>query len=363
VLRSPDWLQEVEETPRQRLARSPLAGLAALYGVGARLHRAWYARGPGHPVELPCKVVSVGSLLVGGSGKTPTAAWLATALRARGHRVALASRGYGRRSRRGVEVVSDGRFVLGRAETCGDEPMLLAAHAPGVPVLVGPRRDSVGYRAVAAFGTQVLVLDDGFQHHRLHRDLDLVVFHGGFGLGSCHVIPRGPLREPLAALRRADAIGVMDGCLPDAQEKRIARLAPRARRFCVVRRPAWLRPLAGGMRGSLAGLRALRDRPVGMLCGIARPVSFRQTLQQLGATVVAERLFPDHHVFHPRELSGLAREADLWITTEKDAGKLLPAWLGGVSVCVLGLETQVRDAKPFLDWLESRLGAAAQPER
>lgn len=360
MLSTPAWLQEDEETPLQRLARLPLAGLAALYGAAAWAHRAWYERGPGHPLRLPCKVVSVGSLVVGGSGKTPTAAWLAAALRGRGHRVALASRGYGRRGRAAVEVVSDGRFVRGRAETSGDEPMLLAAHAPGVPVLVGARRDTLAYRAVAAFGTQVLVLDDGFQHHRVHRDVDLLVFAADFGLGNRCVLPRGPLREPLSALRRAHAIGLVDGSLPAAQEAWLAARAPRARRFSVIRRPARLRPLAGGAE---VPLETLRGRSVGMFCGIARPRSFRQVLLQLGATLVAERLFPDHHVFRPRDVRDLASQAGLWITTEKDAGKLLPSWLGGTAMQVLGLETQVRDPEPLLDWLEGRLSLGGSAGR
>lgn len=351
-MRRPGWLEGGRESPARRLALLPLDALAALYGVGATLHRAWYTRGPGRPTRLACRVVSVGNLVVGGSGKTPTAAWVARSLRTRGHRVVLASRGYGGRGADGVEVVSDGRFVRGRAERVGDEPMWLAAEAPGVPVLVGRHRDAVGFRAVAAFGAEILVLDDGFQHHRLLRDVDLVTVQGAAGLGNGRVLPRGPLREPVRGLARAHALLVVDGPLATTDEARIARVAPGLPRFSVRRTPDALRPLAGGARSAAE---TLRGRPVGMLCGLARPAAFRATLEGLGARIVAERSFPDHHRYGPQDLQGLSDDAPLWVTTEKDAGKLLPRWVGGAEVRVLHLDTRVEEGDAFLDWLEARL--------
>jgi len=339
----------------RRLALAPLSLLSGLYGGAARLHRAWWEHGPGAPVRLPCKVVSVGNLVVGGSAKTPVAAWVAAALHRRGWPVAIASRGYGGRGADAVEVVSDGRHVYGRAEVVGEEPMLLAGLAPGVPVLVGRRRDVVGRRAVAGMNAQVLVLDDGFQHHRLAKDVELLTLTGA-GLGNGRVLPRGPLREPVSALSRAHAILAVDGPLPEADAARVARAAPGAARFALERRPRSTRPLAGGAREPAS---ALAGQRVGMLCGIARPASLRDTLRSLGAAVVAERAFPDHHRYRREDLAGLASEAPLWITTEKDAGKLLPAWLDGARVRVLALETVFPDGEKFLDWLEERLHAHA----
>jgi tetraacyldisaccharide 4'-kinase len=351
----PAWWDERAPSLARRLALAPLACLGWLYALGAALHRFWWERGPARPVRLPCRVVSIGNLVVGGSGKTPVAAWVAAALAQRGWPVAIASRGYGGRGAGPVEVVSDGRFVRGRAEVVGEEPMLLAGLAPGVPVLVGRRRDIVGLRAVAAFDAQVLVLDDGFQHHRLAKDVEIVTFSGA-GLGSGAVLPRGPLREKLAALSRADAILVVDGPLPEADEARLARAAPAAARFALVRRPAWTRPLAGGAREPAA---KLAGRGVGVLSGIARPAALRETLAALGAHVVAERAFPDHHRYRAADLAGLAEEAELWITTEKDAGKLLPSWTGRADVRVLELATDFPDGEAFLAWLERRLHAHA----
>ena len=328
-----------------------------LYGWAAALHRAWYERGPGRRTRLPCKVVSIGNLSVGGSGKTPTTAWIAAGLRARGHRVAIASRGYGGSVGDDVHVVSDGRHVRGRFEASGDEPMWLAARAPGVPVVVGRRRDRVGWHAVAAFDAHVLVLDDGFQHHPLERDLDLVAFHGGAGLGNGELLPRGPLRERISTLSRADAVLVVDGPLPETDAERI-RAAASGVPWFQVRRPAeHLRRLAGREREPAS---ALSGRSVGLLTAIARPASLRDTVESLGATVRAERTFPDHHAFAPIDLAGLQAEADLWITTEKDAGKLPPAWVGDADVRVLVLETEVEDGDQFLDWIEQQLRARPQ---
>ncbi|MCP3983952.1 MAG: tetraacyldisaccharide 4'-kinase [bacterium] len=329
---------------------------AALYGVAARLHRLAYDRGWSSRRQLACKVVSVGNLVSGGAGKTPTAAWVAAALRARGHRVVLASRGYGGSGHDAVRVVSDGRYVRGRSEVVGDEAMLLAALAPGVPVIVGARRDLVGQRAVAAFDAHVLVLDDGFQHHRLVRDVDLVTVHGSAGFGNRHLLPRGPLRERPETLCRADAIGIVDGPLGDADAAFLDEKAPLVRRFEVERVATQTRPLGGGAH---APVEALVGRPVGLLCGIARPASFRETVEGLGACVVAERNFADHHVYQASDLRGLEAEAAVWLTTEKDAGKLLPRWIRGVELLVLSQETRVRDAEAFLDWLEDRLRAKA----
>jgi len=347
------WLERREETPVQRLALSPLVPVSWLYAAGARLDRKRYEAGWRRQQRLAARVISVGNLVVGGAAKTPLAAWLAAALARRGHKVALLSRGYGRSGRGAVEIVSDGRRVLGSSRETGDEPMLLAALAPGVPVLVGRDRGTAGLRAFAAFGADVLLLDDGFQHHRLHRDLDLVCFDGGLGFGNRRVLPRGPLREPLSALSRADGIAVVDGPLPESDSALLARHAPGAPRFEARRRPRGLRPL-GGPR-ELRPVEGLAGARLGLLAGLARPGAVRRTLEALGAEVVAERLFPDHHRYRPEDLRGLAGEAPHWITTEKDAVKLVPAWAGEARVDVLAIEVAVTEPDALLDWIERRL--------
>ena len=350
-MRAP-WTGSRDESRLRRVALSPLVPAGLLYGGAAALHRRLYRSGILPTRQFAGHVVSVGNLLVGGTGKTPTAAWIAAGLHRRGRKVVLASRGAGRPSRERLVVVSDGRYVHARAERAGDEPMLLAAHAPGVPVLVGADRGLVGLRALSAFGADVLVLDDGFHHHRLERDLDVVTFDGGFGLGNGRPLPRGPLREPRTALRYADAIGVVDGPLDARDAATLERFASGAHRFEASRRPTSLRRLDGGGREALE---ALEGAEVGLLAGIARPDGFRRTIESLGARVVAERIFPDHHRFRPRHVRDLSRRAPLWITTEKDAIKLVPSWVGDADVRVLRIELSVSHPTDLLDWIESRL--------
>jgi tetraacyldisaccharide 4'-kinase len=346
------WLERRDETPAQRLALAPLVPCAWLYGAGAWLTRALRERELLSRRRLPMRVVSVGNLVVGGTGKTPFAAWLAAGLARRGRKVALASRGHGRRGHEPVVVVSDGRFVRGSAERAGDEPMWLAGHTPGVPVLVGRDRGVVGLRALSGFGAEVLVLDDGFQHHRLARDVDIVCFDGEFGLGNGSVLPRGPLREPIVALRRADAIAVVDGPLREPDAARIRALAPSAREVSLRRHPVSLRGLGGGEETAPGWL---EGRSVGLLAGVARPDSVRRTLAALGARIVAERIFRDHHRYRAVDLVGLGAQASLWITTEKDAVKLVPGWARGADLRVLGQALEVDAGGALLDWVEGKL--------
>lgn len=344
-----------------KLLRSPL-GLASLgVAAGARLHRAAFERGFLERRRLPCAVVSVGNPTLGGTGKTPMAAWLARALAARGRRVAIASRGYGRRSRELV-VVSDGARVLESIERAGDEPLLLAGHAPGVPVLVNPDRGVAGFRAIGAFGVEVLVLDDGFQHHRLDRDLEIVLIDGRCPFGNRRVFPRGPLREPITALSRAHALVVVDGPLPRSEAARIARFAPGALRAEAHRRPVGLRPLAGRVAGRPFGCPIgpgdLAGRDLGVLTAIARPQSLVEHLERLGARVVARRTFRDHHRYRRRDLRALERSSFLWVTTEKDALKIQPAWARAVDLQVLVMTLEVENGDGFADWVDARVGDA-----
>ena len=349
------WLESRDEGLALRTALLPLAPAGWVWGTVATLHRGAYRRGWLRARRLSCAVVSVGGLTAGGSGKTPLAAFVARTLRERGHAVVLASRGYGRRGSEPVVVVSDGRHVRSTPALAGDEPLLLAAHAPEVPVLVARDRGVAGLRAIAAFGADVLVLDDGFQHHRLERDVEIVSLDAGIGFGNGRVLPRGPLREPCGALRVADAIAVIDGPLPDSEEEIVRRLAPRAFRITARRRTLGWRPLAGG---PLAAAEDLAGLHVGLLAGIARPASLRRSVEALGAKVVAERFFGDHHVWRPRDVANLDPAVPVWITTEKDAVKLVAAWTRGADVRVLVSEIEADAVGAFAAWIEQRMRAA-----
>jgi len=213
---------------------------------------------------------------------------------------------------------------------------------------------------VARFGTEILVLDDGFQHHRLARDLDIVSLDGRAGLGNGRVLPAGPLREPRSSLRHSDWLCIVDGDgdAPPGAAHWLAKLE-RAGRFLfrARRRPSALFSLDGRERRPLG---EVAERKVGLLCGIARPGSFRRSVEALGGVVVGERIFPDHHAFAPRDLRGLDPEAELWLTTEKDAIKILPSWAPDTPIWVLQIELEIDDEAAVLAALESALRASGR---
>ncbi len=352
-MKSPAWFGRGAQPPADPL-RAALGAASSLYAASAALHRLVRLRGPLRARRLPCAVVSVGSLLVGGTGKTPTAAWLADALHGRGHAVALATRGYRGARRAGVHVLSDGERIVGDPLTVGDEAMLLARHAPGVPVLVGPDRARAGEGAIERFGTQVLVLDDGAQHVALARDFDLFTLDAAYGFGNGRVLPAGPLREGVEVLRRADALLVIDGPLAPEDRALIGDRIPEAR---------WHR----GRREATSLVRAATNEPqplsrlagarVGALSGIGLPQAFEATLRGLGAEVVARRQFEDHHRYRARDLAGLRAQAPLWLTTEKDANRLPAALVGEAELLVLGIELEVEAESKLLDAIEARIAA------
>lgn len=359
----------MSEPRKERAAPNPFAVMASwIYGSVARLHRHWGRQTSAARGRPACAVVSVGGLTVGGAGKTPVAARLAASLASRGHRVVLASRGYRGQSRAAVTVVSDGTRIHSSVECAGDESFVLAAHAPGVPVLIGRDRRIVGHHAVSVFDAEILVLDDGFQHHRLTRDFDLVCIDSVAGFGNGHVLPAGPLRESLRALRHADALCLLrdpinalasqqgggdidnrssgDGVLATAA----AYVESGTPIWKAVRQPVDLVPLGGGTSRPLS---FLSGRPVGLITGLARPESLRRSVEAEGAKVARSLRFRDHHAYREEDLTSvrvgeedatLGEEAvDIWVTTEKDALKILPEWVPKASVWVLRLEVQFDD--------------------
>jgi tetraacyldisaccharide 4'-kinase len=347
----PDFLWRVDESLSRRAGLAPLALASLGYAAGASLHRWVYDAGLRRRVRLDARVVSVGNLAVGGSAKTPIAAFLARELRARGRRVALLARGVGGRRSRELNVVSDGERLLATPADVGDEPCLLAASAPGVPVLAGVERVALGLRAIAAFGAELLVLDDGFQHHPLARDLDLVCLDARLGLGNGWGLPRGPLREPVRALRRAHALVLTRAAPADPPPPGADRLPRGVPQFRVGLAKLGLRPVAGGERAPLEKLRGAR---VGVLAAIARPDRFARDLTELGAEICARRVFADHHAYARADLAGLD-PALLWVTTAKDAIKIPPAWAEGAELAVLDEDVDRASGMPLVDFVASHV--------
>jgi tetraacyldisaccharide 4'-kinase len=318
--------------------------------------RDWlYALGVLKCRRLGCPVVSVGNLTVGGTGKTPAVELAVRTLIDLGHRPAVLSRGYGRRTH-GIQIVADTASIRLDAEEGGDEPFLLARRLPGVPVVVGGNRYAAGRHAIARFGVSAIVLDDGFQHRTLAKDVEIVMARARAPWGNGRLLPGGPLREPLAALRRASLIVVSGASSADD----VAEVAGAARRYAP-RTPVLA---ARHLPTECWEVSTMKYQPVESLlgkrlfafAGIGSPEGFRHTLKETGVIEAGFARFADHHWYTREELRGLdaaaaARGADGLVTTEKDWVRLRrlpvpkrPIYVLGVRLVLLSGETEWRAA-------------------
>lgn len=318
--------ERTSERLEQRLARRG-GGLellrvpAALFGAVARVRSALYDRRLLPIAELEVAVVSVGNLTAGGTGKTPMAAWIARAFERRGWRPGILSRGYGRARDAGSRDEAS-------ALALNDEGEELARTLPDVPHVQDANRVRGG-QALVDRGVDAIVLDDGFQHRRLHRDVDVVLVDAtrpwglaappGGGEPVRAFLPRGLLREPPAALARADAIVITRSDAVAGTE--LARLEGLVEELAPGRPIALARhaPVALRVQGADVGLASLAGREVDLVSGIGNPEAFEATVSGLGATVREHRAFPDHHPYSKGDLAGLSRPL---VTTAKDAVKL-----------------------------------------
>ncbi len=302
------------------------AGLLAVAGGGYRGllgAREWlYARGVLKSRALACPVVSVGNLTVGGTGKTPAVEIAVQTLTALGHRPAVVSRGYSRRTH-GIHVVADADSIRLDAEEAGDEPFLLARRLPGVPVVVGSNRYDTARLALKRFAVTAIVLDDAFQHRTLAKDLEIVMARARNPWGNGRLLPAGPLREPLTALRRADLVVATGAAYPpdaEAVRRAVGEHAPGI-------------PVLTAMFVPAECWEASRMRPVSLaelggkhlvgFAGIASPAAFEETLRASGVSIAEFVRFADHHWYASAEVARLdGRAGDLGveglITTEKD---------------------------------------------
>lgn len=282
--------------------------------------------------RLSSPVISIGNLTSGGTGKTPLTLYIARRLSNRGYRVAIVSRGYRGSREKSGGVVHDGNRLLMTPTQAGDEPFMMALELKTVPVLVGRDRFKSAQRAITDFGATVIVLDDGFQHRKLKRDIDLLLVDHCRGFGNGHLLPRGPLREPLSSLSRAHAV----------IETRAARAAPSNYRQTLLRhgmegpvfqcefRPSVIRILGEATPtspyqapGAPPPTKALRGLRVYAFSGLADNDNFHQTLSALGCQVVGFRHFPDHYWYQATDVTRLQKEAlqtqaQVIATTEKD---------------------------------------------
>lgn len=333
-----------------RMARTALLPLSWAYGVGVAAHRSVYRWGWRSPLKMPARTVAVGNVVAGGAGKTPVTLWLAQQATAAGRTVAVLARGYAADVPAGGVWVGRGQGADVAAEVGGDEPVLMARRAPGVHVFAGRNRAALGAWAVADAGADLLLLDDGMQHHRVKPEVLVAVVRAPGPVGNGRLLPAGPLRESAAGLARADAVVV----LGDASTQDLAQLADAgvdpAR--CVRARlvPSHLWSVGGG---DPIALSRLKGTPVVASAGMARPAGLGVTLAGLGARVLDLWARPDHARWdreHAHAVLARARShgADLVVLTEKDAVKWPAEVPPTLPVLALAMDLEVSEPARLL---------------
>lgn len=339
------WLPIIsgqDTTLRARLLRLLLYLLSLFYWMGL----VWYSRRwqrPANVVKVPVPVVSVGNLTTGGTGKTPLVQWVCRELRQQGARVSLLSRGYGQ-LQGGVN----------------DEALELELSLPDVPHLQDRDRTKIAQIAVEELESDCLVLDDGFQHRRLGRDLNLLVIDATCPFGYGYLLPRGLLREPLSAIQRADAVLISRCDLVPNEElaRTVAIIRKNLRSPQVPLAETTHAPMALiDTRGGRRDLQQLRQGPIAAFCGVGNPQAFFQTLRRAGAEVVDTRVFADHHAYTQEDMQNLrqwiaAMVADriqrgelapvLVVTTRKDLVKLHVAQISGLDLLAIEIQVEFR---------------------
>ena len=319
----------------RRLIMGVFYVFSLIYEQLVNLKLTMYRWGWAKKERLDCYVISLGNVTVGGTGKTPTAQHLAREISDMGYRVAILNRGYRAKWRGEVGIVSDGRTLKMDAETAGDEAFMLAKHLPNVPVLIGAQRAVTGRYAIEHFGAEVAILDDGYQHWQLERDMDILLVDAVNVFGNGYLLPRGTLREPLSHIDRADVclMTKVDQAAPGAiahiwetfrsynQDGLILESIHQPRQF--VRLSDWYEDIAAGG----VPVTEMEGKKVLAVSAIGNPASFEQTLADLGIEMVESMRYPDHHDYGERDMAEVLYRAETLgveaiVITEKDAVKV-----------------------------------------
>ena len=329
--------------------------------------------------KLDCFVISLGNVTVGGTGKTPTAQRLARDIRDMGYRVVILNRGYRAKWHGDVGVVSDGKRLHMDAAEAGDEAYMLAKHLPNVPVLIGAERAITGQYAIDHFGAEVAILDDGYQHWQLARDMDILLVDAVNVFGNGYILPRGTLREPISHVRRADVclLTKVDQAAAGSRDyirETVRKYNDHALIIESIHQPRCFIPLDEwyeniGSEG--IDVREMGGKRVVAVSAIGNPASFEQTLSDLGAVIIESLRYPDHHDYAEREMSDVleqaeAKGAEAIVITEKDAVKIPPAVVRAkwpIPVYVICVEVTFQSGHAaFHALLEKKLAAARGEE-
>ena len=350
-----EYVEQHEESLWLRAAASPLLVLSWGYGLGLDLR--WALQELRTGVRVPCPVVSVGNMTVGGTGKTPLVAWVAEFLSRNRIKVAVVSHGYGGDEGGSFVLLRDQEPSVQIAAVAGDEAVLLSHMLPGVPVASGRKKAAVLLRTWRKLRPDVIVIDDGFQSISIRRDLDIVVIDATNPWGSGYLLPRGRLREKRANLSRADLV-VLTRCNQCGDVSRLLVEIKSLTSAPVAKAEHLVRGVWRLDNRAEAGVKTLNGASVYAFSAIANPGSFERTLTDAGASLAGVRRFPDHHFFSAEDLSEIENEAvftraTFLVTTEKDTMRLPSAWAlsRGIPLLAVGISLGISEGLEALEAL------------
>jgi len=339
-----------------------LLPLSAGFGLGVALRHAAYKRGWLRTRRLARPVISVGNLTAGGTGKTPLVVCVANILLRRGWNPGILTRGYRRRSKKDLLLVAPGAGRRADALEIGDEPALLARTLPLIPLAICADRFRGGQAAEKQFQVGAHILDDGFQHLALARDVDLLALDATQSISDHNLIPAGRQREPLSSLRRAQIVVLTrtDSVDPKPLQELVAKVHPAANVF---RSRTALVGWSDALSGEVVSTEGIPDTRIAAFCGIGNPRAFFADLRRWGFNLVAEDAFPDHHVYTDEEIQRLAASARengaaALLTTQKDAVKFCQDWRAPLPILACQIEARIIDAEDFERTLLSYLERA-----
>jgi len=339
-----------EESLIKRFLLFPLYLIALFYRLLIQLRHTSYKTGVLKSYSLPCLVISVGNVTMGGTGKTPTVIYLAQVFKEKGMKTAVLSRGYKGKSPEEVAMVSNGERILLNARDAGDEPFLLSKALPGIPVIIGGDRVLSGQYALEHFSPETILLDDGFQHLKLKRDVDILLIDLQYGFGNGHLLPRGILREPLNNLNRAHLF-LLTKRTDSHDDKAIVEKIKSYNQDAPIFFASYeIKCLTTLNEEKEIDRSKLNGKKVLALSGIANPNYFSYILRQQGMLVAEEWRLPDHYCYTPRDagkLSEYLNRVDFIITTAKDSTKMDKEMFKELPILVLEIMLKIRDEQGF----------------
>lgn len=330
----------------------PLATLLSItswaYELIIKLRLFLYQKNIAKSHRLPCMVISIGNIVLGGTGKTPLTIYLAELLKRLGLKVVILSRGYMGAAEQKGGLVSDGRQFFMTPIDAGDEPFMMAGILNGIPIFVGKNRFENGRIAMERFQPDVILLDDGFQHLQVKRDIDLVLLDHVNPLGNGHLIPRGPLREPVTALARGDAFIVTRSDHPSNNFSNLLKNQIKHTPIFKSRHVPCIRHVLGRNTDNSINPAIIKEKKVFAFSGIAKNHDFRNSLKGFEFVLTGFAEFPDHHSYQKNELAAICRKAkelkaDFLVTTEKDFSKISDAADWPLPLIVIGVDISFDD--------------------